>query len=331
MPDSTFTPPSYAYTPAHNPGAANSMSLSTLELLHHGAQGSEATLYDGPGHGHGPEISRTLSRTPSPTPSEVNLLNGVKEKRSWKQNLVRYGIIAVVLAAVITIAIEHDKIIDALAPATDWLASHKIGPLIPIAILIVLSFPPLFGHEIIAMVAGVTWSLPAAFAIVAAGTLLGEIANFFTFKYLCTARGEKTERSDLSYALLAHVVRNGGFLVVLVIRFSAIPPHFATAVFSTVGISFWVFSVAAVLSLPKTFVPVYVGYALRPENKANSTSTKVEHIVLAISLVITIGALIWIQRLEKKAKPAVVYARRKARQGKLLLPGRNNLAYEMDV
>ncbi|KAJ7912559.1 hypothetical protein B0H13DRAFT_2475805 [Mycena leptocephala] len=275
----------------------------------------DSTLYE-------PTISRTFSRTPSPTPSEFNALNGIKEPKTTKEKIVQYyAILAVILGAVIAIAIEHENIIKGLSPVTDWLASHKFGFLIPIAILIVLSFPPLFGHEIVAMLAGVTWSLPVAFAIVAVGTLLGEIANYFTFKYCCTARGAKMEKSKLSYALLAHVVRQGGFLVVLVIRFSAIPPHFATAVFSTVGISFWVFSAAAILSLPKTFVPVYVGYAMRPDND-NSSSAKVEHIVLAITLVITIGALTWIRRLQEAAKPEVIYARRKARQGKLLHQGR---------
>ncbi|KAJ7110860.1 hypothetical protein C8R44DRAFT_592637, partial [Mycena epipterygia] len=140
----------------------------------------------------------------------------------------------------------------------------KLGPLIPIAILIIMSFPPLFGHELIELLAGVTWDLPAAFAIVAAGVLLGEIANFFVFKTFCSGRSTKMEKSKLSYALLAHVVRMGGFLVVIMIRYSAIPPHFATAVFSTVGLGFGVFIAACILSLPKAFVPVYVGYAMRP-------------------------------------------------------------------
>ncbi|KAJ7124240.1 hypothetical protein C8R44DRAFT_619845, partial [Mycena epipterygia] len=140
----------------------------------------------------------------------------------------------------------------------------KFGFLIPIAILIILSFPPLFGAEIIATLVGVTWKLPGAFAIVAAGTLLGEIANFFTFKYGCSARGKKFEEKNLSYGLLSYVVSRGGFLVVLVVRYSAIPPHFATTVFSTVGISFWVFLAAAILSLPKQLATVYLGYALKP-------------------------------------------------------------------
>ncbi|KAJ7022320.1 hypothetical protein C8F04DRAFT_1138424 [Mycena alexandri] len=300
MSDNTFIPPSYAqtanyaqnyaYTPTHNP--QNSVSLSTLH--------DDPSTFDD----DEPMISRTLSRTPSPTPSEFNLLNGIKEKRTPTQIIVRYAVIAVLLATTIVISIEHEKIINALAPATNWLASHKAGPFIVIALLVVLTFPPLFGGEIVATVAALAWSLPVAFCIVAAGTLLGEVANFL---YAFT----------MSYGLLAHVVRKGGFLVVLVVRYSAIPPHFATTVFATVGISFWVFGAAAVLSLPKTFVAVYVGYAMRPENEHNSQSQKVERIILVIGVIITIGAVIWIRREEQQAKPAFIYARRKARQGKL--------------
>jgi hypothetical protein len=48
------------------------------------------------------------------------------------------------------------------------------GWLIPIAILFVISFPPLFGHEIIALLCGVVYGLWIGFAIVAAGTFIGE-------------------------------------------------------------------------------------------------------------------------------------------------------------
>ncbi|KAJ7485172.1 hypothetical protein B0H11DRAFT_1152805 [Mycena galericulata] len=256
---------------------------------------------------------RDIARTPSPTQSEFDFLNNVKKEKSTKQKIQYYGIIAVLLIVTILISVFHSKIITALQPATNWLADHKIGPLIPIALLIILSFPPLFGHEIVGMLVGVTWGLPEAFLIVAIGTLLGEIANFFTFKYACTARGEKMEAKDLSYGILAHVVRNGGFIVVLVVRYSAIPAHFATAVFSTVGVSFGIFIAAAILSLPKPLVSVYVGYALKPSNDS-TMSERIEKIVLVVSVLITIAALNWMKRKMNAAKEEFVYSRRKARQ-----------------
>jgi len=48
---------------------------------------------------------------------------------------------------------------------------------------------------------------------------------FSAFKYCCRARGEKLERTNISYACLAQVVREGGFRIALVARMSAIPGH----------------------------------------------------------------------------------------------------------
>ncbi|KAJ6482036.1 hypothetical protein C8R47DRAFT_581856 [Mycena vitilis] len=283
--------PSYLYSPTHN--KQSSISVTT------GGNGVYGT---------------NRSHTPSPTLSEYNALNGIKEEKSFKNKLLLYGLGAVVLASVVLVSVFHEKIINGLSPLTDWMRDHSVGPVIAIAVLIIMSFPPLFGHELVEMLVGVTYDLAPAFGIVAAGVLLGEIACFFVFKFCCTGRSKKEEKSKLSFALMAHVVRTGGFLVVIMIRYSAIPPHFATAVFATVGLEFWVFFAACVLSLPKAFAPVYIGWALRPENDNNSTSNKVEKIIMVISVLITLFAFRWIKAKMEGAKPDVIYARRKARQ-----------------
>ncbi|EPQ54843.1 hypothetical protein GLOTRDRAFT_43242, partial [Gloeophyllum trabeum ATCC 11539] len=79
------------------------------------------------------------------------------------------------------------------------------------------------------------------------------------FKYCCRSRCEKLEKKQIAYACLTRVVRQGGFRVVLVARYSAIPPHFSTAVFSTCGVGIISFSMAALLSLPRQMLNVYLG------------------------------------------------------------------------
>ncbi|KAJ7334851.1 hypothetical protein DFH08DRAFT_784947 [Mycena albidolilacea] len=259
-------------------------------------------------------IARDISRTPSPTPSEVDLLNGVKKKLDWKARIRLYLILAVVIAIIVLIEAFHVKIINALKPATQWLHDTKGGWLIPILIFIVLSFPPLFGHELVAMLCGVAWGLGAGFGIVAAGTLLGEICTFFFFKYCCGARGKRLELTNMGYGTLAHVVREGGLLIAIIVRYSSLPAHLTTAVFATCGMQFWVFLVAAVVSLPKQIVLVYVGVALASND---SRSDKIQRIVIGVTVVITVIGMVYIRRLMKAAQPAVVYARRKARQAKL--------------
>ena len=50
--------------------------------------------------------------------------------------------------------------------------------LIPIGIMVILSFPPLFGHELVALLCGEFWGLYIGFGIVAAGTILGELVTY---------------------------------------------------------------------------------------------------------------------------------------------------------
>lgn len=79
--------------------------------------------------------------------------------------------------------------------------------------MFVLSFPPLFGNEIVHVLCGIVWGLWIGFGIVCAGTFIGEVGNFYAFKYCCQSRGDKLEKSNLGYACLARAVRDGGFLV----------------------------------------------------------------------------------------------------------------------
>jgi hypothetical protein len=104
------------------------------------------------------------------------------------------------------------------------------GFLIPVAILIAISFPPLFGHELVALLCGVVWGLWIGFAIVAAGTFLGErkllnpqilscrtltitVGTWFAFKYAFRRKAVKLEKTNLNYGSLARLTRDGGFWV----------------------------------------------------------------------------------------------------------------------
>ncbi|KAF8654833.1 hypothetical protein AX16_003353 [Volvariella volvacea WC 439] len=271
---------------------------------------------------------RDTIRTPSPTPSEARALkSGVIDwksitnwrfwfRREWLWYYVALVIIVVVSALV---TFYHEQIVDWLTPATRWLHDLSFGWLVPIAVLFIISFPPLFGHEIVGVLCGLVWGLWIGFGIVAAGTFLGEVGNFYAFKYCCSARGEKLERTQIRYACLARVVREGGFRIALAARLSAIPGHFTTAVFSTCGMNIFVFSLAAILSLPKQFIVVYLGVIL-DESKNGQTDSKsriITNVVLAITLVITALAMWYILREMNRVKPDVIYQRRKARQSKL--------------
>lgn len=50
-----------------------------------------------------------------------------------------------------------------VTPLTDWLDDREAWSwVIPVVILLILSFPPLFGHEIVLLVVGVSYSFSSS-------------------------------------------------------------------------------------------------------------------------------------------------------------------------
>ncbi|KDN40317.1 hypothetical protein RSAG8_08227, partial [Rhizoctonia solani AG-8 WAC10335] len=127
------------------------------------------------------------------------------------------------------------------------------------------------------------------------------------------------ERKNPSYACLARVVRDGGFLVAFVVRLSAIPGHFTTAVFSTCGMGIWVFTLAAFLSLPKQFITVYLGVLLEQsaEGVRSTKDTIISNSVLVVTFLITVIAAWWIWREMGRVRLEVMRERREEKKAKL--------------
>ncbi|KAH6629624.1 snare associated Golgi protein-domain-containing protein [Boeremia exigua] len=206
------------------------------------------------------------------------------------------GIALVIITVFLTL--EHDAVVEKLRPFSEKVRDLPAGWLIPIVILVIISFPPLFGHEIIAVLCGVIYGLWIGFAIVAAGTFIGEVGTWFAFKYLFRSRAIKLERTNLNYGAMARLTRDGGFFIVLVIRLSAIPAHFSTAVFSTCNVKFWHFVVATLLSLPKQIFLVYLGVLLVQQSSDNLIKTIMFGAVFLVT--VAMGAWIWIKMAKIK-------------------------------
>lgn len=116
-----------------------------------------------------------------------------------------------------------------------------------------------------------------------------------TPQYWFTEKAKQIEESSIYYACVARLMGQGGVWMVTVVRYSAIPGelaapfsssesklisasegHVITAIQSTVGMAFWLYLVAVVLSLPKAYAFVYLGVALgRVKGEATDEDKKV--------------------------------------------------------
>lgn len=193
----------------------------------------------------------------------------------------------------------HTQIAMYLKPYQDQISKASWSWIIPTVLLIIVSFPPLFGHELIILVAGMVWGLWIGFAIACAGTFLGELATYFAFKHMISRRSQKIEERSVTYATLAKLMRDGGLMMVILVRASAMPGHVCTAMQATIGIGFWIFTIACFVTLPKQFALVYVGVMLgdpslpsledddKDGDRSSHDSSTSHHIISVVVFLIT--------------------------------------------
>lgn len=124
-----------------------------------------------------------------------------------------------------------------------------------------------------------------------------------------------SKKSNIRYACLAQVIQDGGLPVAIIARYSVIPSHATTALFSTCGMKLWVFVVSAIISLPRNFVSVYIGSSF--ESDAEGTGEKKSKIiniaVIVATIIITMFAMRFIDVRVNAVKEEVICEKRKAR------------------
>lgn len=112
------------------------------------------------------------------------------------------------------------------------------------------------------------------------------------------------------------MVQDGGLLLAIIARYSALPSHYTTAVFASCGMGFWTFLIAAIVSLPTQFANVYLGTTFE-NTSADSTEKIVNYVSIGITTITTFAAQWFIRRKLNQAKTDVIYARRKARKANI--------------
>lgn len=59
-----------------------------------------------------------------------------------------YVALVICIVVVVLMTVYHDQIVEWLTPAANWMKALPAGWVIPIAVMFILSFPPLFGQEV---------------------------------------------------------------------------------------------------------------------------------------------------------------------------------------
>lgn len=122
------------------------------------------------------EFTKTDPFSPLPDDNQDTDYKPVDWKRVifTPKYLVLWILLIIVGILTALISLKHGQVVEALRPFAVKVRDIPAGWLIFVAVLFVISFPPLFGHELVALLAGVVYGLWIGFGVVAAGTFVGE-------------------------------------------------------------------------------------------------------------------------------------------------------------
>ncbi|KAK9900402.1 hypothetical protein P389DRAFT_11847 [Cystobasidium minutum MCA 4210] len=221
-----------------------------------------------------------------------------------KKRLIWVGVLAiVVLIIIILFEVFKDDFERWVTPLRDWLREREAWSwVIPVAVLIVLSIPPLAGHEVVQIVVGLAYPLGVGIGIAIAGAILGEALCFILFKYALSERVRRKTEQKVSWAAVARVSQEAGFKGVMIIRYSVVPPHLANPIFATTGMSFGLYMLTVVLSLPKQIIFVVLG---DPSAKGKTGAKIGKVVAVGVLVIVTLLGTRWISRRIAIAKKEI--------------------------
>ena len=202
------------------------------------------------------------------------------------------------LLALVFLWIGPDRILHLTAAAARALASHPPwGALGLVALVVLVSFPPLVGYGTAITLCGLGWgsdSLPAAWALASSACLLGSTVAFTTLRY-AILRNKSHDRvtallHDPTFAAMATAVRRNGTRMVILIRACPFPFAYSNLFFASLhdAVTLPQLVLATALITPKLLLHVFIGARMaqlmdhdkRAALDASSRALNVAYIVL---------------------------------------------------
>ncbi|GAA5915959.1 uncharacterized protein JCM6883_001066 [Sporobolomyces salmoneus] len=189
-------------------------------------------------------------------------------KNNWKETTrnsfglkyLPWWILCFVTVAVgVLLGFYRDTIVETIQPQRKAIIHFPFSWVVPLLATILISATPFTGRHIVLILAGLIYELKVALLISAVGVFFGEILCYVVFKSLFAKRAAKIEQKNLFYGAVALSQRRSGIIFLSVVRYSFIPSRVASATQAIVGVSFFKFMAAAVISMPKQLSEVWIG------------------------------------------------------------------------
>ncbi|KAG9057372.1 Tlg2-vesicle protein [Serendipita sp. 407] len=159
----------------------------------------------------------------------------------------------------IFIVIGPDTIFQYFYNLSQQLRKMEYGWLFLGTALVIASFPPMVGFTTLLSIAGFAWGVQG-FWIACPAAFTGAGLCFVSLRLMFRVRLQKLQQSNKHWRALDQVVATKGLPLIILIRFSPLPPWvYSNALFASItSVKFWQFMVANLFLIPKILLTIFV-------------------------------------------------------------------------
>jgi uncharacterized membrane protein YdjX (TVP38/TMEM64 family) len=158
---------------------------------------------------------------------------------------------------------------------------------------------------LLTLVAGLTYPVPAAVALVSAVSTVSAAAAFLIARHFARKRVEAIAAQNARFAAVDRAIATKGWRIVFLLRLSPLVPYaFSNYFYGVTAIRFWPYVLSSWIGmLPITVLYVSLGAAGKVAVGAAAggrTRTPWEWVALGVGLATTLAVTVWVARLAKR-------------------------------
>ncbi|KAJ3821244.1 Golgi apparatus membrane protein TVP38 [Lentinula raphanica] len=187
-----------------------------------------------------------------------------------------------VFLLIFIVVVTPARIFQTLYDESTKLSHTRFGFLALGAIIVMVSFPPLFGHTTTVTVCGFAYGWRIGFFIAAVASIVGSASTFCILRLLFSSRLRQWSAKNTKFMALESVVKEKGLPLIILIRVSPFPPWvYSNSLFASIqSVALWQFVVATTFVFPKLLLHAFIGSRMAALSDGNQrdqmdTSTKI--------------------------------------------------------
>lgn len=206
------------------------------------------------------------------------------------------------LAVEIAFIIYHQAVFELVVSFAESWRELRGGSAIMFGLIVLVSFPPLFGYSLLSSMCGIMYGL-WGWPLLASATILGSLISFLFCRFIFQDYAQRLARSNERFTALTRTIQNDGFTLLWMIRLCPLPYSLSNGALASISsISPLKFALATAVVSPKLFLHIFVGDRLAHLTSETDLISRLINIV-SICLASVVGAVtvytIYIRTIER--------------------------------